>query len=94
LTGEIKLNLNINRCFRKNKRRDKSSSVFYIGNSSINVQNIDADISSSNNNFLDGNDFNEYFRNNKENKGNETVFSYMTHQQIVFFRFINEILWT
>jgi hypothetical protein len=70
LTGEIKLNLNINRCFRENKRRDKLSSVFYISSGSINVHNIDADINSNNNNFLDGNDCNEYFRNNEENKGN------------------------
>ena len=68
------MNLNINRCFIENKRRYGSSSVFYIS-SSINVHNIDADISSSNNNFLDGNDFNKYFRNNKENKDNEVVFS-------------------
>jgi hypothetical protein len=94
LTGKIKLNLNINRCFIENKRRDRSLSVLYISSSSINVHNIDADISSSNNIFLDGNDFNEYFRNNEENKGNEAVFSYMTHQQIVCFRFVNEILWT
>jgi hypothetical protein len=93
LTGKIKMNWNINRCFRENKRRDKLSSVFYISSTSINVHNIDADINSSSNNFLDDNDFNEYFRNNKENKGNETVFSYIIYQQIVYFRFINEILW-
>jgi len=94
LNSKVKLNLNINRCFIENKRRDRSSLVFYISSSSINVHNIDADISNSNNNFLDGNDFNEYFRNHEENKGNEAVFSYMTHQQIVCFRFVNEILWT
>jgi len=43
--------------------------------SSTNVHNIGAGISSSSNNPLDGNDFDECFRNNKEDKGNEVMFS-------------------
>jgi hypothetical protein len=41
----------------------------------LNINRYDANISSSSNNFLDDNDFNEYFKNNEENKGNEAVFS-------------------
>ena len=43
--------------------------------SSTNVHNIGAGISSSSNNPLDGNDFDECFRNNKEDKVNEVMFS-------------------
>ena len=43
--------------------------------SSTNVHNIGAGTSSSSNNPLNGNDFDECFRNNEEDKGNEVVFS-------------------
>jgi hypothetical protein len=47
-----------------------------VGTSSnTNVHNIGVNTSSSNNNPLDGNDFDECFRNNEEDKGNEVVFS-------------------
>jgi len=47
-----------------------------VGNSSsTNVHNIDAGTSSSNNNPLDGNDCDDYFRNDEGDKGNEGVFS-------------------
>ena len=43
---------------------------------STNVHNIGAGTSSSNsNNPLDGNDFDECFRNNEEDKGNKAMFS-------------------
>jgi len=41
---------------------------------STNVHNIGAGTSSSSHNPLDGNDFDECFRNNEEDKGNEVVF--------------------
>ena len=44
-------------------------------NSDTNVHNISAGTSSSSNNTLDDNDFDECFRNNKKNKSNETDFS-------------------
>jgi hypothetical protein len=43
--------------------------------SSTNVHNIGAGTSSSSNNPLDGNDFDDCFRNNEGDKGNEGVFS-------------------
>jgi len=43
--------------------------------SSTNVPNIGAGTSSSSNNPLDGNDFDDCFRNNEGDKGNEGVFS-------------------
>ena len=43
--------------------------------SSTNVPNIGAGTSSSSNNPLDGNDFDDYFRNNEGDKDNEGVFS-------------------
>jgi hypothetical protein len=45
--------------------------------------------SSGSNNLLDDNDFDECLWNNEEDKGNDVVFSYMTHQQIVCFKFVN-----
>ena len=46
-----------------------------VGTSSnTNVHNIGVNTSSSNNNPLDGNDFDECFRNNEEDKGNEVDF--------------------
>jgi hypothetical protein len=42
---------------------------------STNVHIIGAGTSSSSNNPLNGNDFDECFRNNEEDKGNEVVFS-------------------
>jgi hypothetical protein len=43
---------------------------------STHVHNIGAGTSSSNsNNHLDGNDFDECFRNNEEDKGNKAMFS-------------------
>jgi hypothetical protein len=44
-------------------------------NSDTNVHNISTGTSSSSNNTLDDNDFDECFRNNKKNKSNETDFS-------------------
>jgi len=49
----------------------------------------DVSTSSGSNNFLDGNDFDECFLNNEKDKDNEAVFSYMTHHQIVCFKFVN-----
>jgi len=49
--------------------------VSVSNSSSTNVHNIGAGTSSSSNNPLDGNDFDECFRNNEEDKGNEIVFS-------------------
>jgi len=43
--------------------------------SSTNVYNIGAGTSSSSNNPLEGNDFDDCFRNNEGDKGNEGVFS-------------------
>jgi hypothetical protein len=43
--------------------------------SSTNVLNIGVGTSSSSNNLLDGNDFDDCFRNNEGDKGNECVFS-------------------
>jgi len=43
--------------------------------SSTNVSNIGAGTSSSSNNPLDGNDFDDCFRNNERDKDNEGVFS-------------------
>jgi hypothetical protein len=43
--------------------------------SSTNVSNIGAGTSSSSNNPLDGNDFDDCFRNNERDKDNEGMFS-------------------
>jgi hypothetical protein len=52
---------------------------------STNVYNIGVGISNSCNNLLDGNDFNECFRNNKEDKNNETDFS--LHNTLIYYLF-------
>jgi len=64
--------------------------------SSTNVSNIGASTSSSTNVPLDGNDFDDYFRNNEGDKGimRETkamrvYLVYMTHLQTVCFRCVN-----
>jgi len=47
-----------------------------VGTSSItNIHNIGVGIDSSNNNSLDGNDLDEYFKKNKKDKDNEADFN-------------------
>jgi hypothetical protein len=56
--------------------------------SSTNVSNIGAGTSSSTNVPLDGNDFDNCFRNNEGDKGTVCLV-YMTHLQTVCFRCVN-----
>ena len=57
--------------------------------SSTNVHNIGVGTSNDTNNPFDANDIDECLRNDKEDEGNEAVLVYMTHQQIVCFKFVN-----
>ena len=62
----------------ENSRSFELNIVDNIGvgtDSSINVQNIGVDSSSSTNNSLDGNDVDEYLRNNEEDEVNNVGFS-------------------
>jgi len=57
--------------------------------SSTNVHNIDTSTSSSSDNPLDSNYFDEYLGITRKIKAMKLCLVYMTHQQIVCFRFVN-----
>jgi len=57
--------------------------------SSTNVHNIGVGTSSDTNNPLDANDIDECLRNMGKMKAMKLVLVYMTHQQIVYFKFVN-----